>query len=107
MVEFAITYPFSKQAATDIREPLVAVVMDLIKSVQESEDGYSLNFGREPQSINPLCQLIQVERIINPFMRMVLTVESNDGPIKLDLSGPTGTKDFLYSEFGLKRWILS
>ena len=107
MVEFAITYPFSKESAAELREPILSVVMDLIKSVQESEDGYILNFGRVPEAINPLAQLIQVEKIISPFIRMALTVESNDGPVKLDMSGPTGTKDFLYTEYGLKRWILT
>ncbi len=105
MVEFSITYPFTKENAEEIREPLLAVVLDMVKAVQETEDGYLLTFGRVPQAIQPLSQLMQVERLTNPFMRMSLIVESSEGPVKLDLSGPTGTKDFLYTEFGLKRWI--
>ncbi|MGC1509212.1 hypothetical protein FT643_10120 [Ketobacter sp. MCCC 1A13808] len=107
MVDYSITYPFTKQAAEDIRESLLAVVLDLIKSVQEGEEGYLLNFGRQSEVLQPVSQLVQVERVINPFMRMLVIVESNGGPIKLDLSGPTGTKEFLYSEFGLKRWMMA
>lgn len=107
MVENSITYPFTKEAAEEMREPLLSVVFDLIKSVQEIDDGYVLVFGRVPQAVQPVAQLMQVERVMNPFMRMSLVVESNEGPVKLELSGPTGTKEFLYSEFGLKRWILS
>lgn len=107
MVDYSITYPFTKQAAEDIREPLLSVVLDLIKSVQENEEGYSLSFGRQSEVLQPLSQLVQVERVVNPFMRMLIAVESNGGPIRLDLSGPTGTKEFLYSEYGLKRWMLS
>ena len=107
MVDLTITYPFSRDAAEDLHEPVMAVVVDLIKSVQELEEGYCLNFGRVPQAVQPLAQLIQIQRVLNPFMRMVLVVESNDGPVKLDLSGPTGTKEFLYSEFGLQRWMSS
>lgn len=107
MVDYSITYPFTKQAAEDIREPLLSVVLDLIKSVHENEEGYSLSFGRQSEVLQPLSQLVQVERVVNPFMRMLIAVESNGGPIRLDLSGPTGTKEFLYSEYGLKRWMLS
>jgi len=107
VVDYSITYPFTKQAAEDIRESLLAVVLDLIKSVQEGEEGYLLNFGRQSEVLQPVSQLVQVERVINPFMRMLVIVESNGGPIKLDLSGPTGTKEFLYSEFGLKRWMMA
>ena len=105
MVDLTIEYPFSKEAAQDLHEPIMAVVVDLIKSVQETEEGYSLSFGRVPMAIQPLAQLVQVQRVLNPFMRMALVVESNEGPIRLDLSGPTGTKEFLFSEFGLQRWM--
>lgn len=105
MVENSITYPFTKEAAEEMRETLLSVVLDLIKSVQETDDGYVLVFGRVPQAVQPLAQLMQVERVMNPFMRMSLVVESNEGPVKLELSGPSGTKEFLSSEFGLKRWI--
>ena len=103
--EFSIAYPFSKEAAAEIREPLLSLVLDWIQSVQETEDGYLLNFVREPEVVTQLAQLMQVERLCNPFMRMALVMESNDGPVKLECSGPAGTKDFLFSEFGLKRWI--
>ncbi len=107
MVQFSISYPFTKEAAESMREPLLAVVLDSIRSVQELDDGYMLNFGREPKVISQVAQLLQVERVINPFIRMSLVMESNDGPVKLELSGPAGTKDFLFSDFGLKRWINS
>ena len=107
MVDYSITYPFTRESAEELREPLLSVVLDLIKAVQETEEGYILVFGRVPESVQPAAQLMQVERIINPFMRMSLIVESNEGPIKMEMSGPKGTKEFLYSEYGLKRWILS
>ena len=107
VVDFSISYPFTKEAAESIREPLLSVVLDLIKSVQEVEDGYLLSFGREPHVLPQLAQLMQVERVTNPFIRMSLTMESKDGPVKLELSGPEGTKDFLFTDFGLKRWIQS
>ena len=81
------------------------MILDSIKSVIESEDGFVLNFGRESQIIRSVSQMIEIERVVNPFLRTALVVESNQGPIKLELFGPSGTKDFLISEFGLKRWL--
>ena len=107
MVDYSITYPFTREAAEEIREALLSLVLDHIKAVQETEEGYVLVFGRVAESVEPAAQLMQVERVTNPFMRMSLIVESNEGPVKLEMSGPTGTKEFLYSEYGLKRWILS
>jgi len=107
VVEYSITYPFTREDAEEIREPLLSLVMDLIKSVQETEDGYILVFGRVPQAVDPVAKLMQVERLMNSFMRMSLIMESNEGPVKLELTGPAGMKEFLYSEYGLKRWMLS
>ncbi len=105
MVEITIKYPLTPEAARELREPVLAVILDAIKSVIEGEVGFTLNFGRESRIIKSVSQMIEIERAVNPFLRMTLVVESNQGPVKLELTGPTGTKDFLISEFGLKRWL--
>ena len=105
MVEISIQYPLTPEIARELREPALSVVLDSIKSVIESGEGFVLNFGRESKAIRPVSQLVEIERVVNPFLRLALVVESNQGPIKLELSGPTGTKDFLTTEFGLKRWL--
>ncbi len=105
MVEIFIKYPLTLETAQELREPVLAVILDAIKSVTAGEDGFTLNFGRESRIIHSVSQMIEIERVVNPFLRMSLVVESNQGPIKLELTGPTGTKDFLISEFGLKRWL--
>jgi len=105
VVEISIKYPLSRETALELREPILAVVLDSLKSVQVHDEGYTLNFGRESQVIKPLAQMIEIERVVNSFLRLQLIVESNQGPIKLDLSGPAGTRDFLVTEFGLKRWL--
>ena len=105
MIEISIKYPLSQETAQELREPVLAVVLDSIKSVIEGGDGFVLNFGRESSVIRSVCQMIEIERVMNPFLRLALIVESNQGPIKLEVTGPTGTKDFLKSEFGLKRWL--
>ena len=105
MVEISFKYPLTPDIARELREPALGVVLDSIKSVVESEEGFVLNFGRESKIIHSVSQMMEIERVVNPFLRMALVVESSEGPIKLELSGPTGTKDFLMTEFALKRWL--
>lgn len=106
MVEISIKYPLSRETALELREQVMAVVLDSLKSVHTHDEGFSLNFGRESTIIKALSQMIEIERVVNPFLRMTLIVESNQGPIKLELSGPAGTREFLITEFGLKRWLV-
>ena len=80
-------------------------MLDISKQVTETEDGYLVEFGRNDDALFVASQLIEVERKVNPFLRLRLTSESSSGPIKLELDGPSGTKSFLQSEFALSRWF--
>lgn len=44
-----------------------------------------------------LSEVIELERKCCPFLRFVLTVEPAGGPLRLELSGAAGTKEFLAS----------
>jgi hypothetical protein len=60
-------------------------------------DGYQFSFDGETVSLKELMDVISLERKCCPFLRFVLTVEPGDGPVRLQLSGPEGTKEFLAS----------
>lgn len=97
--------PLTKEVAKELRDQWLSLVLDGIKQVIETDEGYQLDFGRQSEDIQLLTQFLEIERKCNPFLRMQLTLESNDGPIRVEASGPVGTKDFLCSEYGLNRWI--
>ena len=97
--------PLNKEIAQELREQILTLVLDAIKNVAETDEGFLLDFGRESEDLELINQFLEVERHCNPFLRLHLILESNEGPIKLELSGPSGTKDFLKSEFGLSRWL--
>ena len=81
MVEISINYPLTPETARELREPVLGVILDSIKSVIEMEDGFVLNFGRESKIIKSVSQMVEIERAVNPFLRLALIVESNQGPI--------------------------
>jgi len=96
---------FSKQEILDQREEVLPLVLDIIKRVNESDEGYVLHFDSADRPLSLLVRWLILERIINDFLRFQLFIESNQGPVRLELSGPSGTKDFLQSDLNLKRWL--
>jgi hypothetical protein len=58
-------------------------------------DGVAWRFSSGPSVIAALAEFIGLESQCCPFLRFQLTVEPDGGPVWLELSGPTGTRDFL------------
>lgn len=87
------------------RSEIINMVLDAIKQVKETDNGYNLRFDPNDENFVLVSDWLQVERICNPFLRFNLTIESNSGPFWLDLAGPAGTKDFLSSELAISRWL--
>lgn len=96
---------FSKEEIKEMREEVLPLVLDIIKRVQENDEGYTLHFDSGDQPLTLLTRWLVLERIIHDFLRFQLVIESNHGPVRLDMAGPAGTKDFLQSELNLKRWL--
>lgn len=79
---------------------------DLLRTFQQAlletkvlDDGYAYRFPSDANWISELAQLIALERECCPFLRFNLRVESANGPLWLELTGPAGTKEFLLSLF--------
>ncbi|MBV1884964.1 MAG: hypothetical protein KUG66_01785 [Gammaproteobacteria bacterium] len=96
---------FTKEEIQDKRAEILPIVLDSIKRVEEVEEGYILRFGSLDLEMALVTEWLVLERICNSFLRYQLTLESNNGPITLLISGPSGTKDFLQMEFSLRRWL--
>lgn len=96
---------FSPDDVKDKREELLIKIVDSIKHVTETSAGYQLDFAPENEDLILVSDWIQAERMCNPFLRFLMRVESNHGPLSCELGGPEGTKPFLASTLGLNRWI--
>lgn len=105
MSQFLLPNPITKEAVGELREAVLTQMLDQIHTVLETDDGYTMNFGRQADCIDLLVAFIKIERVCQPFLRMALISESNGGPVKLEVAGPTGTKDFMQAEYGLRRWL--
>jgi hypothetical protein len=80
-------------------------MLDAIKYVKAVDSGYRIRFGASQEDLMLASEWIHVERVCHPFLRFKMSVESNGGPISLEMAGPMGTQDFLRSELALNRWM--
>jgi hypothetical protein len=58
-------------------------------------DGYRWRFAPGAGLLAEIFALIEAERKCCRFLRFVVTVESDLGPISLEITGPAGTREFL------------
>src|SRR2546427_10588586 len=58
-------------------------------------DGYRWRFAPADDLLAAVASVIDAERRCCRFLRFVVAVEPDDGPISLEVSGPPGTRAFL------------
>ena len=72
-----------------------------VEDIHDAENGFVFIFPQTngSENISQFAEFISNERRCCPFLEFTLKVAPNDGPISLLLSGPKGTREFLYEEF--------
>lgn len=74
---------------------LLNVLLHRADERRELPDGYRLRFAAEGEILSAIARTLDAERQCCRFLRFTVTVEPDDGPISLDLTGPAGTREFL------------
>jgi hypothetical protein len=64
---------------------------------QETAEGYRLRFPATDEAWDAIVTTVRLERECCQFLRLQVTAEPGLGPLWLEISGPSGTKDFLAS----------
>jgi hypothetical protein len=55
--------------------------------------------SRLDETLALIARTVEAERHCCRFLRFGVTVEPDDGPVFLDLTGPSGTRDFVSALF--------
>ena len=87
----------------DLAKRRAGLFADLSRRRQEARwlvEGITLRYSSEPGTLALLAEFIQLESQCCPFLRFRLTVEPGGGPIRLELTGPAGTRELLAREIG-------
>jgi hypothetical protein len=94
-----ITCSLTDAELQERRRDVLEKVRKAVSKTRELEDGYSYQPPASEEWLAELAQLVNLERQCCPFLRLRITVEPNNGPFWLELTGPPGTKEFLATTF--------
>jgi hypothetical protein len=77
---------------------LRAQVLATVEDVTEVGDGFALRLAPDREGLLALAEWLGFERLCCPFLTLRLAIEG-EGPVKLELGGAEGVKEFLRAEF--------
>ena len=80
----------SKREATLLAQFKAAVIES-----EELDNGYSFRVRGDNKSIALVTELIIAERECCPFLKFEISLEPAMGPLRVRMTGPAGTKEFL------------
>ena len=81
------------------REEVLNEIKDGISETAELKNGFVFSFPKEDLWIQRLAEMIILERACCPFINFKLSIEPHQDSIKLFLTGPKGTKEFVSALF--------
>jgi hypothetical protein len=85
-------------SATDFqsqRGDLMSGLLSAAVACHEIDNGYRFTFAAADGTLTRIVHVLEQERRCCRFLRFELTVEPDLGPIRLDVTGPNGTAEFL------------
>lgn len=77
------------------RKQLLWKLTDRSAHVREVASGYEVTFSPGSVALVELASLVEFERRCCPFLRFTIIAEPDQGPVRLELSGPAAAKDLL------------
>jgi hypothetical protein len=63
-------------------------------------DGFIYTFPVAPDTLTRLAHLVDLERQCCRFLTFKIVAESGGGPIRLEITGPPGTREMIAEFFG-------
>jgi hypothetical protein len=95
MADLPIVCTLDPDALKARRAGLLSRVARLSVATDEISEGYRFEFAARPETLSLIAEMIDAERHCCRFLRFVLTVEQDFGPLRLEVTGPEGTQEFL------------
>ena len=95
MADVPIACTLSPDALQTRRDQLLADVFRRAEHHELTGDGLRVRFSPDADTVATLGRVVDTERQCCRFLRFVITVEPDGGPVVLELSGPAGTREFI------------
>jgi hypothetical protein len=94
-MELPVACTLGPSALKARREGLLADLAHRAEAHAELPEGHAFRFAASGETLALIARAIEAERQCCRFLRFRVTVEPDEGPIFLELTGPRGTRDFL------------
>ena len=95
MANLPIVCTLGPAALAARREGLLSDLMRRADDHQDLLEGQRLRFPADSDTFGAIARAVDAERQCCRFLRFQITVEPDGGPVWLELTGPTGTREFL------------
>ncbi len=95
MPDLPVACTLSPDALDARRQGLLARLLNQSSGQELLPDGLRLRFSASAETLASIAAAIEAERHCCRFLRFTVTVEPDEGPFTLDLTGPQGTREFI------------
>lgn len=77
------------------RAGLLSELLRRTDSREDLPDGLRLRFAPTGETLATIAMAVEVERHCCRFLRFAMIIEPDGGPVFLELTGPSGTREFV------------
>ena len=95
MADLPIVCTLTPDALRARREGLLADLLRRSTSHELLPEGLRLRFPSSAETFVSITRAVEAERHCCRFLRFMITVEPDEGPLTLELTGPQGTREFV------------
>lgn len=95
MTDLPVACTLGPAALEARREGLLADLVRRAEAHAELPDGHTFRFAASGETLALIARAVEAERQCCRFLRFRVTVEPDEGPILVEVTGPEGTRDFL------------
>ena len=95
MPDLPIICTLTPDALRARREGLLAELLHQSTGHELLPEGLRLRFASSNETLASIARAVEAERHCCRFLRFTITVEPDEGPLTLDLTGPEGAREFV------------
>src|SRR5215470_7816261 len=95
MADLPIACTLTPDALRARREGLLSELVRHAEIIERVSEGLRLRFAPSTETLAKIARAVEAERLCCRFLQFSITVEPDEGPISLELTGPPGTQEFV------------
>jgi hypothetical protein len=95
MADLPVACTLSPEALKTRREGLLSRLLGRADAHEKLPHGHRLRFASARDTLSLIAGAVDAERECCRFLRFQIVVEPDGGPISLELTGPSGTREFV------------